>query len=295
MQLIDAHHHLWDLQAVHYPWLEARGVRRFFGDPTPIQKNYRVPDLRQDAAGHELLGSVHVQVGCAPGQELAETRWLQRQADKHRLPSAIVAAIDLTSADVDDQIAEHRAAAPLLRGARQILGREPQDDIRTKSGALLLQSEFAQGLRSLAHHDLSFDLQLTVPQIPAFATLLEEIPDLRVALCHCGSPWDQSQAGLQTWKHGLAALAGTPGVVCKLSGLSMFRPRGTTADFVRLTSTVLETFGPARCLFGSNFPVDGLHRHYGDIVSATHAAVAPLGALALRQVFVDNAKRFYRI
>ena len=40
--MIDAHHHLWDLEAVSYPWLMANGVKRFFGDPTPIQRNYLI-------------------------------------------------------------------------------------------------------------------------------------------------------------------------------------------------------------------------------------------------------------
>ena len=48
---LDAHHHLWDLAAVHYPWLMARGVKRFFGDPTPIQRDYLLDEFRRDAAG----------------------------------------------------------------------------------------------------------------------------------------------------------------------------------------------------------------------------------------------------
>lgn len=295
LQLIDAHHHLWDLGAVRYPWLEARGVRRFFGDPTPIQRNYLVADLKRDAVGLELLGSVHVQVGCAPGRELDETRWLQRQASEHGLPSAIIASIDLTAADLPHQIAAHRRAAPALRGVRQIIGREPADDARTGSGAILDSAEFSQGLRALAQHDLSFDLQLSVPQIPQTISILEHNSALRVALCHGGSPWDQSHAGLQIWKAGLRALSALPNLVCKLSGFSMFKPDWTLTDFVRLTSAVLEIFGPERCLFGSNYPVDGLHRRYSDIVAATYAAVAPLGDRAITQVFVENARRVYRL
>ena len=43
--MIDAHHHLWDLEKVSYPWLEAKGVVRFFGDPTPIQRNYLLKEF----------------------------------------------------------------------------------------------------------------------------------------------------------------------------------------------------------------------------------------------------------
>ena len=96
-RIVDAHHHLWDLDACHYPWLTARGVTRFFGDPTPIQKDYLVADLRDDAADYELAASVHVQVGVAPGDELKETAWLQETGDDTGLPSAIVAYCELDS------------------------------------------------------------------------------------------------------------------------------------------------------------------------------------------------------
>ena len=96
-QVIDAHHHLWDLDACHYPWLMERGVMRFFGDPTPIQRNYLAQELQHDAADFDLLGSVHVQVGVAPGDELRETEWLSNVADADGLPTAVVAFCDLSA------------------------------------------------------------------------------------------------------------------------------------------------------------------------------------------------------
>jgi predicted TIM-barrel fold metal-dependent hydrolase len=295
MQLIDAHHHLWDLTAVSYPWLEAKGVRRFFGDPTPIQRNYGVADLKRDAAGFELLGSVHVQVGCAPGQELAETRWLQSISVRDGLPSAIVASIDLCASDFEAMLETHLLAAPALRGVRQIVGREPLDDARTGCGEILKRSEFARGLGVITRRGLSFDLQMTVPQIAQFVSLMEQIPDISLALCHLGSPWDQSRVGLEQWRAGLKLLSEFPNVVCKISGLSMFNPAWTQSEFVGLVTTALDIFGIERCLFGSNFPVDGLHRRYHEIVAATHAAVVPFGAQAVEQVFISNARRFYRL
>ena len=80
--MIDAHHHLWDLNAVHYPWLMAKGVTRFFGDPAPIQRDYLLPEFREDAAGFhgaDFHGSVHIQVGAESG--LAEAKWVQSVAD----------------------------------------------------------------------------------------------------------------------------------------------------------------------------------------------------------------------
>ena len=93
--ICDAHHHLWDLSAVHYPWLNApKGTRRFFGDPTAVQKNYRVTDFQSDIDQLPITQSVHIQVGAAADQHLAETAWVQSQIDSapvegKTLPSAI--------------------------------------------------------------------------------------------------------------------------------------------------------------------------------------------------------------
>ena len=294
MQLVDGHHHLWNLEAIDYPWLRARGVRRFFGDPTPIQRDYGVAELRGDAAGIEILQSVHVQVGCAPGMELAETQWLDSVSNCHGLPTAIIAGADLTRPDLDDTLA-NQSRSPRLRGVRQIVGREPADDARTGCARILDDPAFLRGLRALAAHGLSLDLQLTVPQMERVADLLTQVPELPVAMCHCGSPWDQSQAGLEAWQKGIARLARLPRVVCKISGLSMFDPRWTRERFVNRVRAVLSIFGPERCLFGSNFPVDGLHRSYEEIVAATHAALEGFGADAVDSVFRATARRFYRL
>ena len=70
--IVDAHHHLWALDAVDYPWLRAKGELRFFGDPTPIQVDYTPDRFRAEWVGLPIHASVHVQVGTAPGAELDE-------------------------------------------------------------------------------------------------------------------------------------------------------------------------------------------------------------------------------
>jgi len=294
-ELVDGHHHLWDLTAVNYPWLNATGVRRFFGDPTPIQRNYGVADLRADAAPLRIIGSVHIQVGCAPGSEVEETRFLERSAVHDGLPTAIVAAADLLSPDLGKMLQQHLTASSRVRGIRQIIGREPSDDARTGCGAVLNDTRLLTALQHLADADLSFDLQLTVPQMPAVVRLLAQLPSLRVALCHVGSPWDHSPAGEASWRRGLADLSALPNVHCKLSGLSMFNPKWQETEFIDRISAAIDCFGVERCFFGSNFPVDGLHRSYGEIVDATRAAVRGFGADAEARIFRDNARRFYRL
>ena len=103
---IDAHHHLWDLQAVHYPWLMAQGEVRFFGDPAPIQRDYLLPEFTADAAAHNISASVHIQVGAADG--LAEAKWVdamaQQAAEAGQWHMKQVAFCDLAADDCEGSL-----------------------------------------------------------------------------------------------------------------------------------------------------------------------------------------------
>lgn len=290
MRVVDGHHHLWDLAAVSYPWLMATGVRRFFGDPTPIQRDYLPADFRADHDGIEVVASVHVQVGAAPGAEVAETEWLDKQGTRTRLPSAIVAFADLTAPDLDAVLDAHAAASPTrLRGVRQIVSRHPSEDAGPD---LLASAAFADGLKRLATRGLSFDLQLSAPLLARAADLFARVPELPVALCHAGSPWDRSPAGLAAWRAGLRAMAALPQAVAKLSGLGMTDPDWTPASLAPVVEAVLEAFGPQRTLWGSNFPVDRLYRGYRPLFEAVRDAVPEADRTA---VFEATARRFYRL
>ncbi|MEO1580598.1 MAG: amidohydrolase family protein [Pseudomonadota bacterium] len=293
-QIIDAHHHLWDLQACDYPWLQAKGVKRFFGDPTPIQNDYQVDDFRNDVAPWQLLGSVHIQVGVAEGQAVDETRWLQLQSEQYGLPNAIVAYCELERDDLEAQLDAHQQSSK-LRGARQIVGRAAAEDARTGSGALLANDHWKAGLTELGARGLRFDLQLVPDQLYDAARVMSDIPDLSVALCHAGSPWDQSEYGLAAWRDGLVALAAHPKSVCKLSGFTMFDPDWSDASIGRLIDTCLDVFGVDRCMFGSNFPVDKLHRSFLDIWSSYEKVVGDLSEQEQDKLFRGNAASFYSL
>lgn len=292
--IIDAHHHLWDLNACHYPWLMEKGTVRFFGDPAPIQRNYLVPELRQDAACFDLAGSVHVQAGVVAGDEVRETRWLEAVAEEQGLPSVIVAYCDL-SADNAQQVLDEHAKTSRLRAVRQIIGRSAEEDAATGSDALLDNPLWRENLGSLRERQLSFDLQLIPQQMGKIAAILESMPGLKVALCHCGSPWDQSEQGLKSWRAGLQRLAQSADVHCKISGLSMFDHDWDVEDLRPIIESCIEIFGPDRCMFGSNFPVDKLHKTYDDIWRAYLAIACQYSDEEQARLFRGTAAEFYRL
>ena len=293
-RVIDAHHHLWDLQACQYPWLEEKGVVRFFGDPAPIQRNYLAAELQDDAADYELIGSVHVQVGVAAGDEVKESSWLDVEAGKTGLPTAVVAYCDLAAANAQ-QVLDEQQEFSRVRGIRQIVGRSSDEDIATGSDALLDDPVWRRNLASLRDRGLSFDLQLTPPQVERAAAVLEATPGLRVALCHCGSPWDQTPSGIQSWQNGLKKLARNADVYCKISGLSMFNHTWSEEDLRPLVESCIEIFGAERCMFGSNFPVDKLHKSWGEVWGAYEKLSVSCSEAERARLFAGTAAEFYRI
>ena len=290
MRRVDAHHHLWDLEKVSYPWLMARGQERFFGDPSPIQRNYPVSEFRAGAEAFAIEASVHIQVGASDPK--TEANWIQSVADDNPMwPAAQVAFCDLASENAEADL-ESLSKLPTVRGIRQIVGRSAKEDSATGTNRLLEDPKFEMGLRTVADLGLSFDLQLIPELMQRSAELFARIEDLPVALCHCGSPGDWSASGLRSWARSLRDIAALPQFHCKLSGLGMFRTGWTTEDIRPIVETCLELFGSERCMFGSNFPVDSLRSNYGAIVSAYENIVPPGDHDA---VFGGNAAQFYRI
>ena len=293
-RIIDAHHHLWDLDACHYPWLMERGVIRFFGDPAPIQRNYLASELRADAANYELAGSVHIQVGVADGDEVNESRWLDEAAEVDGLPSALVGFCDL-AAENAQQVLDDQSRIRRLRGIRHIVGRSQEEDAVNRSDGLLDNPVWVENLASLRERNLSFDLQLIPQQIGRAAKVLQQLPGLQVAVCHCGSPWDQSPAGLARWRAGLERLAALPDVYCKISGLAMFNNRWSVDEIRTIVTTCIDVFGTRRCMFGSNFPVDKLHKSYDDIWQAYETLASVYADEQQERLFAGTAAEFYRL
>lgn len=272
----------------------ARGVERFFGDPTPIQQNYLVADLLGESTRFRPLKSVHIQVGVEESQSVRESQWLAEQSAAAGFPHAIVAYCDLAAPDAEKELDEHQAVAG-VRGIRQIVGRHEIEDKQTGTGELLANRNWCASLKALERRNLSFDLQLVPSQLERAYAVFSKVPELNVVLCHCGSPWDQSEDGLERWRKGLRKLAGLPNMYCKVSGLGMFNRQWSEDQLRPLVLDVIEIFGVARSMFGSNFPVDKLYRSYADYWSAYDSITSGFSSVEREQLFVGTATGFYRL
>ncbi len=296
--LIDAHHHLWDLGRLNYPWLQGEGEPGFFlGDYRALRCNYLPEDFQRDAVGLRLLGSVHCEAEHARSDPLAETRWLIEQQARIGLPSVLVAWAPLLDPSAE-QVLEVQAQSSLVRGIRYkpVTARRPHDaeSIRGQLGSLQ-DPAWHGALEMLQRLGLSWDLRVPWWHLEEAATLLEAHPGLTVVLNHTGLPWDRSPSGLALWRRGMSALARLPQVAVKVSEFGLPEPGWDVEQNCRLVRDTLELFGHERCMFASNFPVAGLRIGYAELVAHFENFLAEDRPEQREAFFWQTAQRVYRI
>lgn len=292
---VDAHVHLWDLAAIHYPWLTPP-----FDDSGPngstesIAHDYLLEDYLADAARWNVRGFVHIDAGADPAQALDETRWLEALARNHGLPSAIVAFATLDNPNVD-ALLEQQAAHPHVRGIRQIVNWHASPTRSYTPRDVTQNPAWQAGFGRLARHGLSFDLQCYAGQMNALAPLIARHPDIPVIINHLGMPIPSDPDGLGQWRQAMRTLAQFANVSVKLSGLG-FIHRNWTIDNIRpYILEAIDIFGTQRCLFASNSPTDKLFAPFDAHLEAYHAIVAGFALDERREMFGGNANRFYRL
>ena len=297
MKLLDAHHHLWDLQALDYVWLKQLGVPKPFGDPTPIQKDYLPQHFQNDvseAVDVKLVGSVHIQVDGALPDPVTETSWLSSLSPSG-IPSAIIGFVDLTREDAEAVLNNH-LSFPEFRGVRQIIGMiEQRPNISFTKEHLLRNPRWQENFALLEKHQLSFDIQLYPEQMKEAAEFLGGFPKVPIVIDHAGSPYDQTDAGLKLWREGLSALAKLPNIHIKLSGFGMYDSDWSSESSLVLFQTILELFGAHRIMWGSNFPVDSLMKSYSFCVTQMLKWISPLSQEEQGLIAAETAIKFYRV
>jgi predicted TIM-barrel fold metal-dependent hydrolase len=297
MQVVDPHIHLWDLEALHYPWL-AEPRRTFMGEYGSLAKTHAVEEFLADAGQVEVLKVVHVDAGHDPADPVAETRWLQSLADapdSRGMPQGIVAYADLSAPDAENLLARH-AQCPNLRGIRQILNVHPDPLYDYVGRHFMREPAWRQGFKLLRRHGLSFDLQIYPLQMPEAAELARANPDTTLVLNHTGMFVDRATvAGWRAWRDGLRELAACPNVSVKISGLGMIDHDWTVESLRPYVLETIDAFGVERAMFASNFPVDRLYGTYEALWNAFATIVTGASEAEKAALFRDNAQRIYRI
>jgi predicted TIM-barrel fold metal-dependent hydrolase len=312
--IVDAHHHLWD-----------RGGQRYMIEEI----------TRDIASGHNIVATVYVDCRSmyrAGGPEalrpVGEVEFANGAAAMSASggygPAAICAGIvghvNLSLGEGARAVLEAEIAAGQgrFRGIRHSSAWDADADVAgmyaTRPRGLLLDTTFRKGFACLAPLGLSFDSWLFHPQIGELTDLARAFPDTKIVLDHCGGPIgiggyanrrDEIFVG---WKASIREIAKCPNVVVKLGGLAMrllgydFHERpmppsseDAAAAWRPYIETCIEAFGPARCMFESNFPPDKGQCSYQVIFNAFKRIAAPYSEPEKTALFSRTAADFYRL
>jgi predicted TIM-barrel fold metal-dependent hydrolase len=314
LPIVDPHHHLWQREDHQYLLPDL------------------LDDL---AGGHNLIGTVFVECmamyrakGAPEFRPIGETEFVSGVAAMSasggygpaRICAGIVGFADLTLGDRVKPVLEAHlvAGGGRFRGIRHAAGWDASDEIRKSHTnppeGLLGDTAFRAGFAELAPLGLSFDAWLYHPQLLELVDLARAFPDTAIVLDHVGGPLGCGPyAGhrddvFATWQAAIRRLAGCANVVVKLGGLGMrigpfdFHRREappTSADLAAAwhpyVDSCVTAFGPDRCMFESNFPVDKITCSYAVLWNAFKRLAAGTSASEKAALFSGTAKRVYRL
>lgn len=292
-EIVDAHHHIW--QRDRTPWLQGPTVPRIFGDYTAIKRDYLIEEFAADSAPHGVTQSVYVQVNVAPGDEVWEAEWAAEEGRRHGLVQAVTAFCDLADPAAPD-VLDRLVAINGVRGLRQQMHWHEQTLYRFQSDpARFLAPDWQAGLRQASRRGLHFELQVFPEQAEPALELIDAHPDTRFVLLHAGMPWDASAEGRSRWLNALRRFARRDNVVTKLSAFGTFSRSCDPQAWAEVIRPAVDIFGPDRCMWGSNFPIEKLWTTYGTLLGAVRAALDVFTAKEQADILGNNARTFYRI
>lgn len=271
---IDCHVQFWDPRRLTYSWLDEVPV---------LYRPFEPDDLV--AAGSAPTGAIFVEAGAIAQDTGAEIEWIRREARRHPWILGAVAGARLEDPTQVAAALRSYTDDPFIVGVRRNLRDEPS--------GFTADPAFRAATRALGEVALPFDACVRDYQLSELRELAAACPRTTIVLDHLGKP----HSAHSSWRGDLRRLATLDNVVCKLSGLMTEVAAEDTSrpNVVGLLREALETFGPDRCVYGSDWPVMTLATQYEDWFALVLTALDRYTAADADAVLRRNAARIYRL
>ncbi|MDO1530098.1 amidohydrolase family protein [Fulvimonas sp. R45] len=276
MSLVDAHQHCWRVARGDYGWLRHA--------PAALRRDFLPVDLRSQRIAAGVQDSILVQA--APTE--AETRFLFELARADGNVAGVVGWVDFEAPDV-----RARIRALVRDGGGLLLGLRPMAQDIPDPG-WLARPALDAAFDCLQECDLAFDALVRPPHMPALHQRLARETHLRAVLDHAGKP-DIAHGSFDAWAAHIERLAKLPNLHCKFSGLlTQLAPGMPESAIDRYAEHLFACFGPARLIWGSDWPVLTTHGDFAHWLALARGLVRRFAPDAAPQVFGHNARAFYR-
>jgi predicted TIM-barrel fold metal-dependent hydrolase len=292
--IVDTHQHLWDLKKFKLPWI---------GSEPGLARSYVTSDYLEAVAGLPVSKAVYMEVDVDPAQQVDEAEHLIALSRvKENLTVGAVISGRPASDGFAAYIRRYRDNS-VIKGVRQVL-HVPE----TKPGTCL-QPEYVRGVRLLGELGKSFDLCMRPTELGDAAKLADACPGTRLILDHCGNADPKAFAKTpgavggkpsheaDAWRRDIQALSAKPNVICKISGIVVRAVKGhwSAADLAPIVNHCLDSFGPDRVIFGSDWPVCTLVASYREWVVALREIIRERPTAEQKKLLHENAERFYKV
>lgn len=294
LSLIDTHQHLWDVTKFKLHWLPKSGV---------LARSYVMDDYRAAIAGTGIEHSVYMEVDVAPEQQTAEAEHLIAICKSGNAPTvgAVISGRPGDEAAFRKYIAQFKDA-PQIKGVRQVLHGDS-----TPAGHCL-SATYVKSVQLLGEMGMSFDVCLRPGDLADGWKLADKCPGTRLILDHCGNAdpkaWlsaarrgDQKpDHAVEAWKIDIAEIAKRKNMLCKISGIiARVTKEWSADDLAPIVNHCLESFGPDRVIFGSDWPVCLLGAPLKDWTTALRQIVSSRPVEEQQKLFSANAEKYYRL
>lgn len=278
MDFIDTHLHLIARDKLGYGWTA--------GIPALATGDFTYADYLALTAGRGVVGAVFMETGVDDADYQAEARLVAGMVGQGGLLGQIASCRPEDDDGFDAWLDECEGLH--VHGFRRILHVMPDGLSQTPT--------FRRNLARIGARGRAFDVCVLARQLPIALDLAKACPNQPLVLDHCGVPDIAGQA-FDDWAKGITALAALPHVHVKLSGITAYCAPGTAtrATLQPWVDHILNTFGPARMLWGGDWPVVNLGVGLPDWIALTCELLQGLSQSEQDQIGHDTARRVYRL
>jgi len=272
---IDSHQHYWKFDPVRDQWIT--------DDMKIIQRDFLPADLAPILKKNKIDGCVAVQAD----QSENETQFLLGLAAANHFIKGVVGWVDLRSANLNERL-QYYSAFNKLKGFRHIAQGEPPGFLRGE--------EFSKGIGALKNFNFTYDILIYPHQLQDAIWLVQQHPDQKFVVDHLAKPVIREKE-FTLWSSQMNTLASFNNVSCKLSGLvtEAVWNRWTKDDFRPYLDFIMNHFGTARVMYGSDWPVCLVAASYEEQLTIVEDYLQSFSTSEKHQIMGENAIRFYNL
>ncbi|MGA0411872.1 MAG: amidohydrolase family protein [Candidatus Puniceispirillales bacterium] len=296
IEIIDAHHHFWDLNKNYYPFLRDKIDPNFFlGNYETIRENYLPIDYINDSRNHNVVGTIHCEAEWDRNDQVGETRWLKDLSLNNKFPNAIVAHAWFHKKNSEEIIAE-QASFDMVKGIRS----KPITKFSQNSQEYLYEGSmqdinWRNGLKLLEKYNLNYDLRIPNWHLEEAVEIVRLIPNTKVIINHAGFPWNRTDEGMDYWRKGIKLMSLEPNTFIKLSEFGVKGEDWNYYQNKKIIHELIDLFGPQRCMFASNFPVSKIKISFDDLYKNYKKIVKDFSDDEKKWLFAKTASEVYNL